>query len=231
MTTDQPKVLVLDIDDTLFLERDFVRSGFLATESVIASQFGKQGFADECWALFLQGERHTIFDQLLDEFNIEKTPALIQSLIKAYREHTPTIELLPDAIKLLQAAHKTIPITAISDGPLKMQQNKVHALQLDRWIETILLTDLWGPEAEKPNRKCFLEIERIYGLSGRDCIYVGDNPGKDFVGPNELGWISVRIRRELGIYSLEEPEARGKPDIEITDLTQLLEIFNLNNSP
>jgi FMN phosphatase YigB (HAD superfamily) len=29
---------------------------------------------------------------------------------------------------------------------------------------------------------------------------VGDNPGKDFIAPNELGWQTVQIRRAEGEY-------------------------------
>jgi len=42
-------------------------------------------------------------------------------------------------------------------------------------------------------------MERL-GCPGNRCAYVGDNPAKDFVAANALGWQTIQIEREDGEY-------------------------------
>ena len=57
--------VVFDIDDTLYLERDYVRSGFRAVGEHVARSTGVDGFSDLAFALFEQGLRGHIFDETL----------------------------------------------------------------------------------------------------------------------------------------------------------------------
>jgi len=51
-------VVVLDMDDTLFLERDYVLSGFAAVDAVVAKEHGLKGFSESAWRLFCAGVRY-----------------------------------------------------------------------------------------------------------------------------------------------------------------------------
>jgi len=53
---------VLDIDDTLYLERDYVRSGFCAVGRWLAEHQNVEDFFERAWALFEAGARGNIFD-------------------------------------------------------------------------------------------------------------------------------------------------------------------------
>ena len=55
-------VVVFDLDDTLYLERDYVRSGFRAVDAWLASR-GILGFFGEAWANFENGLRGKAFDR------------------------------------------------------------------------------------------------------------------------------------------------------------------------
>jgi len=57
-------VVVFDLDDTLYLERDYVRSGFRAVDAWLASR-GILGFFGEAWANFENGLRGKAFDRAL----------------------------------------------------------------------------------------------------------------------------------------------------------------------
>jgi FMN phosphatase YigB (HAD superfamily) len=54
---------------------------------------------------------------------------------------------------------------------------------------------------------------------------VGDNPEKDFLGPRALGWTTVMIRREGGVYAHRTPPANGKPEFVLTNLGELPRIL------
>jgi len=108
---------------------------------------------------------------------------------------------------------------AVTDGPAKSQARKVSALGLDQWLSPVVLTSELGPRAGKPSTEAFKLIEVRHSLSGAECVYVGDNPAKDFKGPKNLGWRTVRIRRPGGLH-LAIPSGRDV-DAEIEDLHQL----------
>lgn len=222
----RPQVVVLDIDDTLFLERDYARSGFAALSPFIENRLGIAGFGDICWSLFEQGARSTIFNRALERIEHAADMELIRELVAEYRTHFPKIELLEDARELIETVHGQMALAAVSDGPLAAQSQKVAALKLKRWLNPIILTDRWGREWWKPHPRAFAAIEEHFGLTGAALMYVGDNPTKDFIAPRALGWQTVRVRRDAGLNRDLEPEPIGKADHEVTDLRGLLRMLN-----
>jgi len=148
------------------------------------------------------------------------SPETIARLVTAYREHEPSIALLPDSEKALRAFASIASVAVITDGPRASQSRKVAALELRRWASPIVLTDELGPQAMKPSPVSFEFVQRHYGLDGTGCAYVGDNPRKDFVSPRALGWRTIRIRRPLGLHS--DVPSDQDVDQEIEDLTQLM---------
>ena len=55
---------------------------------------------------------------------------------------------------------------------------------------------------------------------------VADNAAKDFIAPNALGWTSVRIICNDGVYYDVPPAARGVPIYTIEALGKLAEILD-----
>src|SRR3546814_902485 len=104
MTAPVASVVVLDLDDTLYLERDYVRSGFKAVEQWLALERAAAGFSDTCWRLFEGGHRGDIFDQGLLELGLDSHAELVAQLVTVYREHHPDIALQPDARRFLEAS-------------------------------------------------------------------------------------------------------------------------------
>lgn len=195
-----PGAAVFDLDDTLFLERDYVHSGFRAVEPLVRARFGLDGFAAAAWRLFLDGHRATIFDRVLADAGVPFTPADVLELVTAYRRHHPDITLLPDAAEaLLRLRERGTPIAVLSDGARESQRAKVRALGLDRLADVVVLTDGYGPGFAKPHPRGFREVETR--LPGTDRVYFADNPQKDFVTPRQLGWTTVRVRRPGGLHA------------------------------
>ncbi len=218
---DFPAVLVFDIDDTLYLERDYVFSGFRAVGNYVAEFHSRPGFEDACRQLFHGGLRGRIFNAAMESLGGPTDAQTISQLVEVYRTHDPQIALLPDALELLQGCPEHVHIAAISDGPLSSQQRKSAALGLNRWIDPIVLTDVWGREYWKPSKRAFQAVEQAFQRSGTDCLYIADNPLKDFTAPQAMGWQTVRIRREGGLHrDLESPQVPG-PDRVVEDLREL----------
>ena len=180
---------VLDLDDTLYLERDFVASGFRAVEGAT----GIPGLSKAAWELFEEGVRGNTFDRALDRLGVDGD---VPRMVQIYRDHHPSIALQPDALRFLARVDR---LCLISDGPCETQTNKLHALAIDARFESRILTGRWGPGYSKPHPRAFFETERRLGQG--PYVYVGDNPAKDFEAPRRLGWKTIRVRRKKGLYA------------------------------
>lgn len=195
------RLVVLDMDDTLYLERDYVRSGFAAVGAWARAELGVADLGERAWAAFEAGTRGTIFDEALAGAGVEVTPALIPRLVAVYRSHVPDISLLGDAQAWVDARPPGVTLAVVTDGPLGSQQAKAVALGLDRWAERVVFTERLGEGLGKPHPAAFELLERELGIAGASCAYVADNPAKDFRGPDALGWRTVRVRRQGGLHA------------------------------
>lgn len=213
---------VFDIDDTLYLERDYVHSGFEAVGRWAAKWLHIDDFAERCWSSFLAGRRRSIFDEVLSEFGKQPTTELLSALVEVYRTHTPSIALAADASEALNAISRTASISVVSDGPVASQSRKVDALGLRSLAAPIVLTGVLGAEFRKPHPRAFEHVEQCRPAS--IYLYVADNPLKDFAAPKRLGWVTVRVRRPGGLhYAVENPEIT--PDHEMGDCSQLPQLL------
>ncbi len=76
---------VFDIDDTLYLERDYASSGFEAVDDWLREQKHVSGFADAAKRLFTDGRRGDIFDVALTTLGVANIAALVPQLVDVYR--------------------------------------------------------------------------------------------------------------------------------------------------
>lgn len=189
------KALVFDLDDTLYAEESYVRSGFHAVAGWLeGAGLGSAGevFAD-LWSAHAGGRRGRIFDDLLAA-RPECGQVTAADLVQVYRAHAPDIGFYPGMEALLdEARNRSLGVAVISDGFLQAQQRKVQALELARWADPILLTDQWGRSFWKPNPRAFLEVQEAFQVGPAEIVYIGDNPAKDFQAPNRLGWQTIHL--------------------------------------
>ncbi len=210
----------MDLDDTLYLERDYVRSGFSAVAEWVATRFGLDGFAERAYQCFLSGRRGDIFNAVLEELGCPAPGGEIEEMVRVYRQHEPAIALLKDAAEFLEFCHGKFVLALLSDGPYDSQSRKLHALRIEPFFAEVVLTDRW-PGFGKPDLRAFQLIEERLGGSGMQFCYVADNVKKDFQAPLRLGWSTVRVRRKHGIYENLEPAQDAVPHCEIADLSDL----------
>lgn len=196
----QTNCFVFDLDDTLYAERDYVRSGFAAVESLVTERLGIQGFADACWQSFLAGERRHIFDDVLRSRFATVDAALVRELVSVYRLHQPHIALFADSRRILDRVRRLgLPMALITDGHAISQRAKIEALGLDAWFSTVIVTAELGAGKSKPHPAAYELVQQAIGRQNQ-LAYIADNPLKDFLAPNQLGWKSFRVRRPSGLY-------------------------------
>jgi putative hydrolase of the HAD superfamily len=212
-----PRLVVFDLDDTLFPECAYVRSGFAAVDGYVRARWRRTGFFEVAWGIYAAGGRGLVFDEALAQLGIAPGGDDIGELVRAYRDHHPDITLFPDVEDA---------IAIVSDGPLASQKRKIEALRLDRFFSPIILTDQWGPTFWKPHPRAFRELEAATGCTRNECAYVGDNPRKDFAAPHGLGWRTVRVRRQHGEHSAVDAPAAA--EAECAGLRDVLHLLGLS---
>lgn len=215
-------VWVFDLDDTLYPERDYVLSGFQALDEWTQHEFGIKGFSKHCEKLFQTGQRGTIFNRALEISGIEPTASIISQLVSTYRAHTPTLTLFLDAQHLLKHRLSGKRFGLITDGYFEVQKAKVAALGIDTHMDALVYSDALGREHWKPSQAPYHAIEAQLDVEGARCLYIGDNPVKDFFGARARGWLTIRLRREGTEHSGKEATPEQAADIEINSLNELL---------
>lgn len=186
----QIKGIIFDLDDTLYSEKEYVRSGYKAVSDYLGG-----GYEEKLWQFFEAGR--PAIDVLLKELGRENEKA---EVLKVYRSHKPDIHLYPGVTEMItELKEKGIKVGIITDGRPEGQQNKLEALGLE--VDDVIITDeLGGTQFRKPCDIAFRIMMTRWRLNTADIVYVGDNPTKDFQAPQQLGMKSLWFKNSEGIY-------------------------------
>jgi putative hydrolase of the HAD superfamily len=215
------KAVIFDMDDTLFLEEDYVLSGFKEVCFFLNYKFGID--ANESYNFlkkrFIKHGRNKIFNNLISKYDEELQGIdinnLIEQLVDVYRKHKPDIELNPIVKNVLtNIRQRNIKIVIATDGLSIMQENKYLALVLDKFVDNIVYC--WSHDAAKPSKKCFTIAAKVIGIDLKDCIIVGDHPEHDIVPAKMLGTKTFRIK--TGRFSNLKDDHNYPPDQSFLNL-------------
>lgn len=218
----QNKVVVFDLEDTLYQEIDFLKSGYHAVADYLTKSYGTHDLYAEMLEAYLSGEKD-VFQKVLDDHHLTTDKS---ELLDVYRYHLPQIHLHSKVRSVLEQLKGKCHLAMVTDGRLQTKRNIINALGLYEFFEwtDVYISDEVGHLKTAPYS--FEKIMETYP----DChyIYVGDNPAKDFLVPNRLGWMTVcvldngqNIHPQDFTLSVEY-----LPQRKIKDITQLLEIID-----
>lgn len=196
------RAVIFDLDDTLYSEKEYVRSGFSAIAKILPEI---QNAEEKLYSFFESGK--PAIDYLLRSEKIY-SDELKEECLNAYRTHPPDIHLYDGVRELLLRLRKEgYMLGIITDGRPDGQRAKISALGLDTLVHEIIITDeLGGIEARKPSEMAFIEMhERLNKILGEridysEMCYVGDNTSKDFIAPASLGMRAIWFDNPVGIY-------------------------------
>ena len=214
--------IVFDLDDTLYSERQFAISGFKACERWLRERHGEGGIVDEMTRLLDEGHMRALFVKVLEDRLPAVSPAFLEAFIDIYRLHDPDIALYPDAAWALDHFEALGPLGLITDGQHEVQASKVRALDIGHRFRQIVYTGaLGGRSFSKPHPLSYERVEAALGGTGSRFVYIGDNPSKDFLTPNQRGWISIQVIRPFRIHAQAQAVPGGEPQHVIESLTEL----------
>ena len=217
--------IILDLDDTLYKEIDFIKSGFLEVSSYLSMkyQYSQDFIYNELLLDFIKGVRKNNFNIMLEKINANKEE--LEKLIEIYRYHKPNIYLCHDSREILNYLKERYKLALITDGIIKTQNNKIDALGIRDFFDMIIINEI-ANGIDKSSKEPFIKLMNVLKISPNNSVFIGDNPLKDFIIPKKLGMLSIRIKRIGGIYS--DFPLTDDVDYEILDLNKLKQILLIN---
>jgi len=225
----QHRAVVFDLDDTLYAERDYVLSGYGAvaeyTESLTFGRVRCDDMNRWLWDRFCAGRSAGAFDALNEQFALGLTGGQIAELVEVYRNHVPHISPRPGIPRLLEELNRNTRLGIVTDGFLLAQRLKLDALGIGGYFDAVIFTEALGREFWKPSPAGFEAFCDKLRVEHRDCTYVGDNPAKDFVAPNALGWRTVQLLLDGQIHSHKPSPPGGAAQLTVRSVDELAEML------
>jgi len=186
-------VVVFDLDDTLYKEIDFLKSGYRKVAEMVGKRYclDSYGVYNQLLTWYYKGEN--AFACLNEKYGLNNP---IEVYLNIYRYHHPSIMLSSEVKATLTTLKATGALMCIiTDGREETQKNKIEALGLTEWIsmDNVVIND--EKTHFKPNHWSFdrmmLKCYEQYPDMNLSFYYVGDDTEKDFVAPNLLGWETI----------------------------------------
>ena len=198
------RAVLFDLDDTLYPEMEFVRSGFRAVAVHLAARYRRNEnslFARLCDILERDG-RGKVFDTLLRELGLY-TRERVRVLVYLYRSHRPSLRCAPAALRVLRSLRRRgMRLGIVTDGMASVQRRKITALGLEKLFHAIVCTDELGDGCAKPSPAPYRVACELIGVPPPETAYVADDPAKDFIAPNAMGMMTIQVGWKV-------PHARG----------------------
>ncbi|NHJ47054.1 MAG: HAD family hydrolase [Asgard group archaeon] len=233
------KAVVFDADETIFnnqgihiivtekILQDLGISSSMAND--IHSKWDEHYFAEQKRRINDNGfciDRENNAQSLvlaLKEFNVNI------SFEKAYNywrymieEYSTKSKPYPDALELVTYLQKkNIRMAIVSNGDTEIINLRLENADIQHHFEFVIAPCEEHP-LTKPDVKIFEKSLEILGISHEETVFVGDNPGSDILGANQMGMFSVLIDR----YNMtEELEGLRIPNLRIRSLTEIKSLF------
>ena len=222
----QNVVVVFDLDDTLFYEKDYVISAYRAIDRYMVDKHSiAQDFCYQTMIVAFEKKQNP-FDALFHALSgtYPEVNEDIATLLDIYRYHAPSISLSPQTSEFLQQLQSMkIRMGLVTDGRSKTQRNKIDALGIAKYFDAqdIIISEEIGKDKSSPDAFSHF-VHRFPNAKG--FIYVGDNPAKDFLWPNLLGWKSICLKdKGDNIHpQTEQDDKDSMPSIVVDNLSDVL---------
>lgn len=224
------KVICFDLDDTLFKEIDYLKSAFREIAQYAAApckgcSMREDVLAQKAYEAMLNAyhEGENAFEALNAFLGLQNP---VREYLNIYRNHNPSIALSDEVENTLSALkEKGYVLGLITDGRSVQQRSKINALQLNRFFEAdnVIISEEFG--SEKPCEKNYRYFMDKYPKA--EFYYVGDNPKKDFIGANALGWQTACLLDDGRNIHKQEFEKYGEEYQPKVKINTLLELVNL----
>lgn len=215
------KVVIFDLDDTLYKEIDFLKSAYREIASYLQNKYA----IGDAYEFMIQkyAEGKNVFEETNTNYSIAVP---FDEYLNIYRNHIPEISLEKATSEtLLYLQNQGCVMGLITDGRTNTQQNKIEALGLSRYLNKdliIISEDFGSSKPDIKNYSYFQATERAAKY-----FYIADNPLKDFISPNLLGWETICLL-DNGMNIHRQDFSLPKeylPKYRVASLTEIIKII------
>ena len=221
------KAVLFDLDDTLYIEGDFFRSGFSVVGSELEAR--RVGRGDEIAAMLaaihFREAREGVFQKAAARIPFPEE--WIPQLVTVFRSHQPRIRLAPDVPPVLRSLRTKYSVGCVTDGWAEVQRRKIAALGIMEFLDALVVADELGRSFWKPNPAPIHRCCEMLGVSFPEVIFVGDNPERDMKGARNAGIRSIRVRRKDSYFYSIDSAPPDVADYEVSNLTEVERILAL----
>lgn len=211
-------VVVFDLDDTLYSEDYYNESGVIAV-------------CEELKRLYGTDIKKELLVARIAKVDIWEKACLLlalplsvkESLIWLYRLHHPSINLDKVTLDVFHNIKKSAKHVAIlTDGRSITQRQKLLTLGL-------LNFSLYISEEHSSEKPDLMRFEQLMNdLPAENYVYIGDNPKKDFIAPNKLGWQTIGLKGGGGNIHSQEVKGlplRNLPNNWVGDISEVVDLI------
>ncbi|MBT4947152.1 MAG: HAD family hydrolase [Candidatus Marinimicrobia bacterium] len=209
-------MIVFDLDDTLYQEDDYSQSGVAAVARELESLYGMD-LTEQL--MLVREERGDVWGKACELLDLSTT--VKESMLWMYRLHHPNIELESEVLSVVhKIASSAKQLVILTDGRSATQRMKLSALDLLGY--PLYISEEY--ESNKPEEKRFKQIMKDYVAD--NYVYIADNPVKDFIAPNDLGWRTIGVRdvgRNIHQQNIDNLSDKHQPDFWVDKVAEAVE--------
>jgi putative hydrolase of the HAD superfamily len=235
-----PRVVLFDLDDTLFAHRAAVAQGIEAHVASLGDPYRSLDTASVV-ALWHDLEEHHYHSYLAGRLDFEgqrqarardfaarhgvtlDDDAASVWFATYFERYVESWRLHDDALPCLDELAARIPnvrFGLITNGDLAFQTRKITTVGLDARVEHVIASGEVG--VVKPDPQIFQHACAVFGVVPAEAAYVGDRPRTDAVGAARAGLTGVWLNRAAVVLPDDEAaEARAAGVHEIAGLAEL----------
>lgn len=194
----QIETILFDLDDTLVqYERspgEVLRASFeiLGSEPLfpVEEYYARYDeFAEKCDSM--NELRSECFAALADENGYERQLGRALAATFSDERDQTNVELLPSVSRVLNELSREYRLAIVTNGAPDAQQQKIDAVNLDRWVDTIVIAGHDVPP--KPDPEPFERAIQSLNATPTTAVHVGDSLETDIAGASAAGLDSIWI--------------------------------------
>ncbi len=217
-----PSLVLFDLDDTLCDHYSSLRLRLrLAFEAAAngSPEIDVEALVEEAAERSVGGTGH--FADVLKSHGIVETERCDVAVSHYVSDRYRGLELFDDSIAIVNYVSQHAPVGLITNGPSKIQRDKIRHLAIGNLFQFILVSEEEG--VWKPDPQIFERALAKLDVAPDAAVYVGDSPEHDIAGARAAGITSIWINRRGRSW----PGGK-RPDFEINTLMELPSLLGLS---
>jgi FMN phosphatase YigB (HAD superfamily) len=186
------RAILFDLDDTLYLRRRFVSSGFRAVAAHLEQREGHD--SSQVFEMLVRFSRGVDAGRELQAClaRLGMPESRVPNLVEVIRAHRPTLRLPGRSRHALESAVCAgWRVGIVTNGLPSVQASKIAALGLDSLVDTVVYAAQWGTGCGKPEPAPFLEALRCLDVTADRAVFVGDDDRCDIAGAAGVGMRTI----------------------------------------